>query len=222
MEIQDINLKKIARYCTNKVFRTDTKEAGFIHFDLGKNLTPYQFRYIMVDLKKELSKFTTVEFDKKLSYHWLVRFDQQVSTPFHVDNAGDQSFLMLGYEPSEIESELHIADYYRYANESNTAPKDYLENFTPIFKEDEALLAPYTTKLKSNFRDRYSIVLMNNSNPKSSLETLGIYHKAVIVKQDLSKSRIVNSMVLNMLPKNRPDEDELNEEIFLNTTMIST
>jgi hypothetical protein len=28
--------------------------------------------------------------------------------PFHVDNAADQSFLMLGYEPSEIESELHI------------------------------------------------------------------------------------------------------------------
>jgi hypothetical protein len=33
------------------------------------------------------------------SYHWLVRFDQQVNTPFHVDI--DQSFLMLGYEPSE-------------------------------------------------------------------------------------------------------------------------
>jgi hypothetical protein len=50
---------------------------------------------------------------KKLSYHWLVRFDQQVNTPFHVDNAADQSFLMLGYEPSEIESELHIYKYMR-------------------------------------------------------------------------------------------------------------
>jgi hypothetical protein len=30
---------------------------------------------------------------------------------------------MLGYEPSEIESELHIADYYKYANESGTATK---------------------------------------------------------------------------------------------------
>jgi hypothetical protein len=71
----------------------------------------------MVDLKNELSFI--VKYDKKLSYHWLVRFDQQVNTPFHVDNAADQSFLMLGYEPSEIESELHIADYYKYANESN-------------------------------------------------------------------------------------------------------
>jgi hypothetical protein len=48
--------------------------------------------------------------------------------PFHVDNAADQSFLMLGYEPSEIESELHIADYYKYANESSTATKDYLKS----------------------------------------------------------------------------------------------
>jgi hypothetical protein len=42
---------------------------------------------------------------------------------------------MLGYEPSEIESELHIADYYKYANESNAATKDYLK--TPIFKDEE-------------------------------------------------------------------------------------
>jgi hypothetical protein len=47
----------------------------------------------------------------KIKLSLAVRFDQQVNT-FHVDNAADQSFLMLGYEPSEIESELHIADYY--------------------------------------------------------------------------------------------------------------
>jgi hypothetical protein len=70
----------------------------------------------MVDLKNELSKFTAVKYDKKLSYHLACAF-----WPFHVDNAADQSFLMLGYEPSEIESELHIADYYKYANESNAA-----------------------------------------------------------------------------------------------------
>jgi hypothetical protein len=41
---------------------------------------------------------------------------------------------MLGYEPSEIESELHIADYYKYANESSTATKDYLKKFTQYLK----------------------------------------------------------------------------------------
>ncbi|MCM4169982.1 hypothetical protein DHD32_00705 [Arenibacter sp. TNZ] len=221
MEIQHINTKKIAQYCINNVFRTNTDEPGFIHFDFGKNITPYQLRSIMVDLKKELSKLTSVHFDKKLSYHWLVRFDQQVNTPFHVDNAENQSFLMLGYEPSEIESELHIADYYSYAKESQAAPKDYLKNFTPIFKDDESLLAPYTTKVKSFNKDSYKIVLINNSNPKSSPETLGVFHKALIVKSDLEKSRIVNSMVLNMLPKGKIDHDQLNEEKFLNTDVIS-
>jgi hypothetical protein len=221
MEIQDINIKKITQQCINNVFRTNTNEAGFVHLDFGKNLTPYQFRSIMVDLKKELSKFTVVEYDKELSYHWLVRFDQQVNTPFHVDNAADQSLLMLGYEPTEIESELHIADYYKYANESKAATKDYLKNFTPIFKDEESELAPYTTKVKLAQSDSYEVVLINNSNPKSAPETLGMFHKAVISKVDLSKSRVVNSMVLNMLPKGTINGNELSDKEFLDNGVIS-
>jgi hypothetical protein len=221
MEIQEINIKKITQQCVKNVFRTNTNEVGFIHLDLGKNLTPYQFRAIMVDLKNELSKFTAIKYDKKLSYHWLVRFDQQVNTPFHVDNAADQSFLMLGYEPSEIESELHIADYYKYANESIAVTKDYLKKFTPIFKDEESELAPYATKVNLVKSDTYTIVLINNSNPKSVPETLGVFHKAVIVKPDLSKSRIVNSMVLNMLPEGTINDNELNDEEFRNNGVIS-
>jgi adenylate kinase family enzyme len=221
MEIQDINIKEITQQCIKNVFRTNTNEVGFIHLDFGNTLTPYQFRSIMVDLKNELSKFTAVKYDKKLSYHWLVRFDQQVNTPFHVDNAADQSFLMLGYEPSEIESELHIADYYKYANESNAATKDYLKKFTPIFRDEESELAPYATKVNLVQSDSFTIVLINNSNPKSAPETLGVHHKAVIVKPDLSKSRIVNSMVLNMLPKGPINDNELNDEEFLNNGVIS-
>jgi adenylate kinase family enzyme len=221
MGIQEINIKEITQQCIKNVFRTNTNEVGFIHLDFGKNLTPYQFRSIMVDLKNELSKFTVVKYDKKLSFHWLVRFDQQVNTPFHVDNAADQSFLMLGYEPSEIESELQIADYYKYANESSTATKDYLKKFTPIFKDEESELAPYATRVNLVQSDTYTIVLINNSNPKSAPETLGVFHKAVIVKPDLSKSRIVNSMVLNMLPKGAINDNELNDEEFLNNGVIS-
>jgi hypothetical protein len=71
----------------------------------------------------------------------------------------------------------------------------------PIFKDEGSELAPYVTKVKLVQSDSFTIVLINNSNPKSDPETLGVFHKAVIVKPDLSKSRIVNSMVLNMLPK---------------------
>jgi hypothetical protein len=221
MVIQDINIKKITQQCIKNVFRTNTNEVGFIHLDFGKNLTPYQFRAIMVGLKEELAKFTAVKYDRELSYHWLVRFDQQVNTPFHVDNAADQSLLMLGYEPSEIESELHIADYHKYANESKAATKDYLKKFTPIFKDEESKLAPYATKVNLVQSDTYTIVLINNSNPKSAPETLGVFHKAVIVKPDLSKSRIVNSMVLNMLPKGTVNENGLSDKEFLDNGVIS-
>jgi hypothetical protein len=128
---------------------------------------------------------------------------------------------MLGYEPSEIESELQIADYYKYANESSTATKDYLKKFTPIFKDEESELAPYATRVNLVQSDTYTIVLINNSNPKSAPETLGVFHKAVIVKPDLSKSRIINSMVLNMLPKGAINDNELNDEEFLNNGVIS-
>ncbi|AUC85842.1 hypothetical protein CW731_11325 [Polaribacter sp. ALD11] len=221
MEVNEINIKEISEYCIKNVFRTSTDKPGFVHIDFGKNRTSYQLRSIMVALKKELSKFTTKQFHKKLSYHWLVRFDQQVNTPFHLDNAEEQSFLMLGYEPSEIDSELHIADYHKYANDSSVAPKDYIKHFTPVFKEDESLLEPYTTKIKSFDRNTYKIVFINNSNPKSEPETLGVFHKAKMIKPDVNKTRIVNSVIFNMLSKDNIIEDEKKEKSFLKTEVIS-
>jgi len=167
MEITEINIKKIAQYCFENVFRTTTNKPGFVYLDFGVNLNSTQLRNIMVDLKNELSKYTRKHFSKKLSYHWLVRFDQQVNTPFHIDNAGEESLLMLGYEPSEIESELYLADYFKYAKNSAAAPKNYLEAFTPVFKEDKSLLTPYVIKLRPFNKHTYKIVLINNSNPGS-------------------------------------------------------
>ncbi|MCL7763785.1 hypothetical protein MPF19_10190 [Polaribacter sp. Z014] len=221
MKIKEVNIKKIAEHCVENVFRTNTNLPGFVYLNFGENRTSSELRAIMVALKNELSAFTLRRFNKNLSYHWLVRFDQQVSTPFHVDNAEAQSFLMLGYEPSAVESELYIADYYKYASEDKKASEAYLKNFKPVFKEDEALLTPYITKLTSFNKHTYKIVLINNSNPKQSRETLGVFHKAKIVKPDLNKSRIVNSMIFNMLSKDTSIEDKKKENAFLNTDIIS-
>ena len=221
MKIEVFNVKKIARNCMDKVFRTSTDKPGFIEIDFGKNISSNQLRAIMVELKKELSKNTRKRFNKKLIYHWLVRFDQQVNTPYHVDNAEDQSFLMLGYEPSQIDSVLYLADYYKYARESAKAPKDYLKNFTPIFEQEESWLAPYSSKVKPFEKDTYKIVLINNSNPKSNRETLGVFHKAHILNSDLGKSRIVNSMIVNLVPLDAINDTTYDEEDFIKTTVIS-
>ncbi|MBA6316055.1 hypothetical protein [Cellulophaga baltica] len=221
MEIQSINIKKLAKYSVEEVFRANTDAPGFVLLDFGKSLSSYKLREIMVNLKKELSSFTISEYNKKLSYHWLVRFDQQEDTPFHVDNAAEESFLMLGYEPSEIASELYIADYHKFATNNEFAPTDYLRNFTPVYQEDESLLRPFSTKIASFHKDTYKIVLINNSKPKPVANTLGVFHKAKIVRKDLKKSRIVNSMIINMLPANKIIDNEPDEEEFLKTALIS-
>ena len=68
----------------------------------------------MVNIKYKLDELARREFDKKLAYQWLTRFDQQENTKFHQDNAGNQSFLMLGYEPTVIESDLYMGDYVNF------------------------------------------------------------------------------------------------------------
>jgi hypothetical protein len=73
----------------------------------------------------------------KLSYHCTF---WPKSITFHVDNAAISPDAR--YEPVGIESELHIADYYKYANESKAATKDYLKS-SSIFKDEESELAPY-------------------------------------------------------------------------------
>ena len=82
-------------------------------------------------------------------------------------------------------------------------------------------LKPFTSKINSVNEDNYSIAIINNSSPKSNVETLGIYHKALIINKDLSKNRVVNSMVLNVVSIDEITEDEQKETIFLNTNQIS-
>ena len=216
-----VNIKEIAENAIKDVFRTDTSKPGFIHIDLGAKSSSSKLRATMVALKKELSNYTKATYNRPLTYHWLVRFDQQVSTPYHVDNAADQSFLMLGYEPSIIQSELYIGDYHKYANECNDAPKNYLKDFNPVFENNLEHLKPYVTKVEQLSNNSYSIVLINNSVPRQNNETLGAFHKATMVSQDLSKERVVNSMIMNMLPEHEESLNEPDEQHFITTSEIS-
>ena len=104
-----------SRLIYKKVFRTDLTEPGFIVIDLGFTLGSQELRKYMVLLKNELSELHIDRFKQKLMYQWMGRFDQQETTKFHLDNAADQSFLMLGYEPTKIKSKLYFSDYIQLA-----------------------------------------------------------------------------------------------------------
>lgn len=221
MKIDGININEIVKHFSENVFRVDTKKPGFAFFDFGKKINSIQLRTIMVELKIELSKLTIKQFNKKLTYEWLGRFDQQVSTKYHLDNAGNQSFLMLGYEPSEIESDLFLADYVKFSKDKKIEPSDYFDKYNPIFKDNETVLKPYITKVENFHKDTYKIVLINNSNSKSDCETLGVLHMARISKPDLNKNRVINSMMLSMVHKLDTVENEIDEDNFKNTYKVS-
>ncbi len=222
METEKVDIKNIARDALTNVFRTDTDQPGFIHIDFGQDISSTEFRTLMIQLKTELSVLVANKFHKKLTYQWLGRFDQQLNTPHHLDNAADQSFLMLGYEPSDIESELYLADYHKFSKENKKAANKNFDESNPIYLGDEKLLEPYVTKVQPFPKDTYKIVLINNSNSKAENLMLGVFHKAKIINQDLSKKRVVNSMMLNMVPMNLRDEKKIDEADFKITEHVST
>ena len=223
MDVKKETIAQLAEKSFKSVFRTTIEAPGFVHLVFNKEeFTPFQFRALMIALKKEISKHIVSTSQQKLSNHWLVRFDQQVDTPFHVDNAAAHSILMLGYEPSEVESELQLADYHAYAQKTFEKPTNYFHKFTPIFKDDEEKLIPFITKIKINTKEQYSIVIMNNSSPTLEATTLGVFHKAIMLTKDAKKSRIVNSMVLNIVPEESLTDDTAKENLFLHHTLIHT
>ena len=175
----------------------------------------------MVDLKKGLSILTKNSFGKSLKYEWLGRFDQQVDTKFHLDNSANESFLLLGYEPTEIESELYIADYVKCALDHGIEPAKYFDRFNPVIADHAEILEPYTKKIPGFRKDSFRIVLINNSNSQPECETLGVLHMARIKNADADKSRIVNSMMLTMVWEKCGAKEKDAEKSFLLTDNIS-
>ncbi|MCU0431342.1 MAG: hypothetical protein MUF42_15370 [Cytophagaceae bacterium] len=205
-----------------KVFRTDYTEPGFIVIDFGLTFTSEKLRETMVKLKNQLSQLHIERAGQKLLYQWMGRFDQQETTKFHLDNAADQSFLMLGYEPSVIKSKLLFADYSALAKSMNISGEEYFEKYNPMFIDGENLLKPFITEIEGFREDSYKIVLMNNSNSNKPEETIGVFHKAEIIQKDLTKERVINSTMMysaNVEENERFSYEE--QQKFITTDKIS-
>ena len=179
-------------------------------------------RKYMVELKMGLSEKCQEVFNATLGYYWLTRFDQQNTTKYHRDNAPDNSYLMLGYEPSAIESRLLFADYHRLVTENNIPTDKYYELYNPMFEQGEKRLRPYVTELKGFNNEAYNLVVINNSNLNSD-KTRGVLHKAEIRKKDLNRPRIVNSVMLYLKSLNDPEENEKEKEMrFIRTEEVNS
>lgn len=217
----EIRLKKTFTNCFEDVFRTGTEQPGFFYLDMGPNRSSFLLREVMVEMKQSLSELAKNRFHKTLNYQWLGRFDQQANTRYHLDNAANQSFLMLGYEPTAIKSELYIADYVKFSHDNGIEPAEYFEKFNPIFTDNETILKPYSTKITPFPKESFQIVVINNSNSQPECDTLGVLHMAKMINPDSDKSRIVNSMMLNMVSVGKEEQQQEIEERFLTTDHVS-
>lgn len=204
------------------VFRRDHEHSGFSVLSFKDDIGSEQLRENMIALRRGLSERCRDDFGEKLDYCWLTRFNQQTTTKFHRDNAPEDSFLLLGYEPTNVESRLLFADYHRFITENNIPVDEYYEHHNPMFKDGEEELAPYISEVNDFDKKAYKIVIINNSDLNSE-KTFGVLHKAEMITKDLSQARIVNSMMLYLKPADQPHSKSREDEMqFIETDEINT
>lgn len=207
-----------------KVCRTDFSEPGFCSISVQEVNSSVEFRQLMVDLKNLLSEIHRRERGIGLHYLSAGRFDQQVTTKFHLDGGPPECFLMLGYEPSTVRSQVGIADYARCAFDRGTTPEELLQRHNPMFQAGYEILRPYITTIPCFSNTHYQIVCINNSFAPYSPDNprwQGTLHTAEILTPDDSARRIINSTMIAPIEPGTPDtvsEEKINE--FIRTSAV--
>lgn len=197
---------------------------GFCVLNVGQGIDSVAFRRLMVDLKREMAAVHEEATGSTLAYLSAARFDQQETTRPHLDGGPDECFLMLGYEPSAIDSEFEIADYAKCAFDLGISPKEFMAEYNPMFRSGYEILRPYTTRLSCFSRADYQIICINNScSPWSDSRPTwqGTLHRATIPAPDESELRVIDSTMIASVPVGTPDRidgDELNE--FMTTSTV--
>ena len=128
---------------------------------------------------------------------------------------------MLGYEPTEIESELSIADYTKCAFDLGLIPDQFLEKHNPMFQDGVEVLRPYTTRISCFSNTQFQIVIINNSSAgfsKNDPHWQGTLHTAKILTPDHSKTRVINSTM--MAPESAENGANIDLKKFLTTPLV--
>ena len=218
------DVRSIAAEIYRRTCRVSFDEPGFCVLNVGQ-IDSVAFRQLMVDIKRAMAAIHESTTGKTLAYRSAARFDQQETTRPHLDGGPDESLLMLGYEPSTIDSELEIADYAQCAFDLGISPKAFMDEYNPMFKPGYDMLRPYTTRVPCFSKTDYQIVCINNScaaYTESQPAWQGVLHTATMLTPDESASRVINSTMIASVPAgmaDKVDTDELND--FVSTSEVS-
>lgn len=183
--------------------RTSFDQPGFCLVDLGRGGSSEGQRALMVELKEALAEIHQAHAGRTLVYQSATRFDQQVTTKLHRDGGPDECFLMLGYEPTRVVSQVALADSALCAADLGLTETELLERHNPMFFEGEELLSPYITRLDDFDHSAFQILLVNNSlaaPDRSGPVWKGVLHTAAIPSPDPAAIRIINSSLIASVP----------------------
>lgn len=205
----------------NAVFRSSTREAGYYFWDFGQQINTHTLRETMVYLKNELSLLCERHLNKQLYFQSMGRFNHQHASKLHRDSAPSHSFLMLGYEPTKVDSRVYIADYSRYMADQNISIERYFgDNPQANVVDSDKIPAAYTKEIRPFPKDHYRLLLINNSK---SLETpsYGIFHGAEIPQMLKGEDRVIDYMMTRLDDKDAEETyDEPAVKDFIESTKI--
>lgn len=206
----------------NNTFRESTKKDGFYYLNLGSKSNSKTLRQLMVDLKNALSTLCNQHLKKELHYQSLGRFNHQNTSKPHRDTADNHSFLILGYEPTMVESKAYITDYSKYIEYEGISIETFFgEDMEANLVEGISSLENYSTEIKPFNKDDYRILIANNSRSYEE-STFGVFHSAEIPKKLDGQDRILNYMMLRLSNLNCKEQYSLqNVQEFLSTDKVN-
>lgn len=221
-EFNDANLYNslVGDFVYDAVFRTTLDKPGFALITFAGEIDSAGLREAMTALVRGLSKRNG---DDPLTVQSAQRFDQQNTTRFHLDNGPDESYLLLGYEPSPVSSELAVADYARAAFDLGISPTEYLDRYNPMFAGNAERLVPYTTRLDLFDSRSAQLLIINNSRlpfDAGGRNRLGVLHQATIPAPIPAETRVINSVQIAPASQASEKVSSAEWETFLGEDMI--
>jgi hypothetical protein len=190
-------LKDVAAAVADRVLRSAVDRPGFALLDFGPDDTPQAFRNRLLRLALALDGESIGRFHRSLRLLSVDRFDQQATTLPHRDGGPDDSVLILGYEPTLVDSRLVLLDAAHAALDRRLTTAEFLARFNPMVLRDQDVLGPYAAEALPFEKAHYRVAVINNG-------LSGVLHQATVVNPQPGKSRPINSLLLAGAPPAAP------------------
>ena len=185
--------RTLAPVVFNQTCRFNLTAPGFTLIDLGPRLGSRRLRRSMVGLQRELRQVLRATVGQDLIYLSMGRYAGLARAESLLAYHAPATLLMLGYEPSEVDSALRMTDYTKFAYELGLEPARLLESRD----HDEPFPAQYVTDVGLINPAHAQILLVNcNRGSIRDDELLGVLHHTELRSASSDDQCVVNAATL--------------------------